>query len=578
MKTRLETMSGSVREFDVRIYHGDLTVSSVEGNDWEFAWSADRDDEAAFERDGDTVRIRQRGEPHNPPRLNIRLTIPAGTEVIGLRTGNGRVNAEGLHGQVSLETGNGDMTLRAAGGELALATSNGKIQAFDVDGKLHAATGNGDISLQVAAGDVTLDTNNGRIEVIAPRQLNLTIHSSHGDIQIGDGPIQHLSARTNAGNIQCSADLADAQHHLASGHGNISIRASRGDVVLETAAGRITASDTHGRLQAHTGNGDIQLQTATGTVVLDTNAGRIEVRIPRDLQLQATSGNGDIQIGDGSIQALQLETKRGTINCAATLNAGSHTVTNGHGDVIMRTTRGDSLLKTGAGRIEVQDSAGKLTGQSGSGDIQIRTVAGEAELKTNDGRIEVNSPRAYSLQVSSGHGDIRIGEGLVQSLQLTTSMGRVNCAADLGTGQHTLNSGNGDVSLKLRTDAQVRLDAQTSFGQVNSDFPLVRVGRSGSMSFNGMRMVGSLGVDPEITITLRSGRGQIEVRRKDENTPRYQAVAALPIERPTVPEQLEPPSLSAHSTDDRMMSVLQALASGEISLEQADSLLAESRH
>jgi DUF4097 and DUF4098 domain-containing protein YvlB len=247
----------------------------------------------------------------------------------------------------------------------------------------------------------------------------------------------------------------------------------------------------------------------------------------------------------------------------------------------MRSTRGKSLLKTSAGRIEVQDAAGKLTAQSGSGDVQVRTAAGKADLQTNNGRIEVTAPRASRVQASSGHGDIRIGDGSVQSLQLTTSMGRVNCSADLGAGQHTLSSGNGDVALRLRADALARLDAQTSFGQVQSDFPLVRVGRSGSMSFNGMRMVGSLGADPEVTITLRSGRGQIEVRRKEENAPRYQPVAAVPPELPVVPEpamapeQPARPSRAPLPADDRMMSVLQALASGEISLEQADSLLAD---
>src|SRR5215211_6431444 len=97
MQSHREELSPGARVFDVTIYHGDIIARATEGESWQFEWASERDEEPLFERDDDTIRIRQPGEPVNPPRLNLQLTIPSGTEVIALRTGNGRIEAEGLH-------------------------------------------------------------------------------------------------------------------------------------------------------------------------------------------------------------------------------------------------------------------------------------------------------------------------------------------------------------------------------------------------------------------------------------------------------------------------------------------------
>ena len=567
MKSKVETVSGGAREFDVRIYHGDISVRATQQDDWQLEYASDRDEAPILERDGDTVRIRQPGEPVNPPRLNLRLSIPAGSEVVRLHTGNGRISGDGVRGQLVIESGNGDLTLHATGGDVNLKTANGKVQVADVEGKLQISNGNGDILVQDAGGEAMLETNNGRIEVTVPRALALTIHSGHGDIQIGDGTLARLDASTNSGRVSCSADLAEGQHRLHSGHGDIKLRAARGEVAARTMSGQIAVGDARGQLHAHSGHGDLLLQAATGAVTLETQAGRIEVKVPRELHLTAMAGNGDIHVGAGSVQTGELETKRGTIHCSATLATGPHTFTSGHGDIKLRAIQGTSLLKTNAGRIEVEDAGGSTTARSGNGDVVVRGAEGELDLQTNNGRIEVGAPRAAHIRAHSSHGDVRIGDGAVLGLEGRTNMGRVTCTADLGAGSHELASGNGDIMLKLRPDAHARIDAQTSFGQVHADFALVRVGRSGSMSFNGTRMVGSIGPgEPESDIALRTGRGQVEIRRKEENGARYERVSA----GVTAEERAQPDETPV---EQRRLEVLQALARGEISLEQADTML-----
>ncbi|HZG68653.1 MAG TPA: DUF4097 family beta strand repeat-containing protein, partial [Herpetosiphonaceae bacterium] len=299
------------------------------------------------------------------------------------------------------------------------------------------------------------------------------------------------------------------------------------------------------------------------------------IKVPRELHVRAHSGNGDIHIGDGSVQALEVETKRGSVGCAAKVAAGTHTVANGHGDLTLRSVRGDLELKTSAGRIELGETQGSVRAQTGSGDILLRTAMGAAELQTSHGRIEVGSPRRLQLRAQTGHGDIQIGDGSLDALQLQTNAGRVHCVADLAPGRHELTTGNGDVVLRMRADANAHLDAQTSFGQIHTDFALVRVGRSGSMSFNGTRMVGSLGpAEPDVNVVLRTSRGQIELRLKEGVSPRYEPVPVAPS-RAGDQEQSEPrqPEAAQQRDPEHVLTVLRALAEGTLSLEEADALL-----
>ena len=566
MKRQVEEQAAGLRVFAVRILRGDIAVRSTEAEMWQLEWSGDGDEEPVVERSGDSLSFQQRGEAGNARRLNMRIALPGSVEVVELRTGNGTLEVEGLRAQLVGNTGNGDVTLRAAGGDIRLDTGNGKVRAADVSGLLHMRSGHGDLQLEAAGGEASLETSAGRIEVIAPQSLALSARSGHGDIHIGDGSVHVREAHSGAGSVVCAADLVEGEHRLSSGSGDVKVRAVRGTVELRTGAGRIQVSDAAGRLKAHTGHGDIAIQAASGDLDLNTSSGRVEVKVARDLRLHAHSGNGDIQLGEGSLQSVDARTGRGTVRCAADLAAGQHALSSGHGDIHVRSARGEVRLKTASGRVEVHALEGVLRAETGNGDVQLRSASGEAQLHTGNGRVEVGAPRSLALHAGTGHGDVSIGQGTVRSLHLETKMGRVRCIASPEPGHHELVSGHGDLGLHLPGDVRARLDAQTGFGQIQSDFALVRVGRSGSMSFNGARMVGSIGPGkPDAEIVLRTGRGKIEIRRNDDVPAHYQ---------PAEPEMREDrPEWAAEPEADDMLEVLRALARGEITVEEADGLM-----
>src|SRR5437763_11624580 len=101
---------------------------------------------------------------HNQ-RMDVRLTMPPGVEVVELRTGLGRIEAEGVKGRLRLTTGNGPLTLRAAGGEAEVATGNGEVVLEGYDGTITATTGNNRIQAERLSGTAALHTSNCHIEV-----------------------------------------------------------------------------------------------------------------------------------------------------------------------------------------------------------------------------------------------------------------------------------------------------------------------------------------------------------------------------------------------------------------------------
>jgi len=372
---RFDEVAAGVRALRVTLSKGNITLRVTQGSAWSIDYDdARKGDALEVERDGDTLRVRQR----RGGDLDLRLTAPPELENIDLRVGAGRVEVEGAHGHIHLDSGSGAVALRGAGGAATLKTGNGDVDVDGFDGELTAASGNGRVRVAGLGGQATLRTANGRVEV----------------------------------------------------------------------------RDSNGSVEAHNGNGDVALAR----------------------------------------------------------------------------------------------------------------VGGKSELHTAHGAIVVESPRDLATRATTAMGAIRVVDGAVRDLRLKSHVGEVRCSAALAAGRHELETSMGAIVLELPTDIAARVDAQTAFGAVHSDFPLVRVGRSGPMGFGGVRMVGSIGAaDPAIDISLRSSKGSLTLRSRSGAPPRPPIV-----ERPPTP-----PVQPRQPEQGTTLQVLEALARGEITPAEAEDLLSQ---
>jgi DUF4097 and DUF4098 domain-containing protein YvlB len=297
-------------------------------------------------------------------------------------------------------------------------------------------------------------------------------------------------------------------------------------VELRTGHGRIDAAGLAGRLNLTTGNGLLTLRSARGEAEIGT-------------------GNGEVV----------LEGFDGTV-----------TATTGNNRIQAERLSGTATLHTANGHIAVRDSEGSIRATTGNGEVRLTAVAGDVEVDTAHGPVEIGTPRSAAVRASTGMGPLRVEGGSVRGLRLRSGMGTIACGAALEPGTYEMVTDMGAIDLELPTTVKARVDAQTSFGQIHSDFPLVRVGRSGPLGFGGVRMVGSIGEgEPEVDIVLRSSKGKISLHRRPDSGP---AGARTTTKRPT-PAPPEEPTLTMDST----LAVLEALARGDISVDEADELL-----
>ncbi len=183
----------------------------------------------------------QRGRPSGGNvSVDLDITAPPGTE-IDLRLGAGDVRIEDILGEISVQTGTGDLDVRAGGASINLSTGTGDVHVEDVDGELVVSTGTGDLELKGC---------DGRAE----------LHSGTGDIVYQGRPEGDSFFETGVGDIilKLPSD-ADVEIELTSGFGDVKVRDFEDVEESRQAASGVIGDGSRGRVRAHTGVGNIDL-------------------------------------------------------------------------------------------------------------------------------------------------------------------------------------------------------------------------------------------------------------------------------------------------------------------------------
>lgn len=383
---------------------------------------------------------------------------------------------------------------------------------------------------------------------LAAGATELSVHINRGDIAISSSESAGWTLECSGGDepqLERRGDVMSVQQI----HGGrrldlrLTVPLEIAAVMLHTGMGRVEAEGLRGRLRLATGHGQLALKSCQGEAEASTGNGKLVVESYQG-SLKASSGNGGIHLSAGE---------------------------------------GEAALSTGNGNVELRAFEGTLRATTGHGDVTMSEVAGEAEAETGHGQIRVEAAHELALRATTGAGAIRVDGSTVRALRLNSMMGNVTCSATLRPGNYEFSSGMGAVTVELPANIRARVDAQTGFGHIQSDFPLVRVGRTGPMGFGGERMVGSIGEgEPEVEIGMRSGNGQLRLRQSGPvlaggqwtrpETPTPPPAPDVPPAPPTSPEEPQRrPAL------DSTLAILEALARGDISTAEAEDLLSSPR-
>ena len=109
---RFDDVAAGTRDLRITIGKGNIELRIAQGAGWSLDYDEPKGEALEVERDGESLRMRQR----RGGRLDVRLTAPPELERIELHTGSGRIEVEGMQGRAHLTSGSGAVTLRNAGG------------------------------------------------------------------------------------------------------------------------------------------------------------------------------------------------------------------------------------------------------------------------------------------------------------------------------------------------------------------------------------------------------------------------------------------------------------------------------
>ena len=160
----------------------------------------------------------------------------------------------------------------------------------------------------------------------------------------------------------------------------------------------------------------------------------------------------------------------------------------GNGEVDVRGAGSDVRASSGNGEVNVSGGA-TVSASSGNGEVSVEGASGEVDASTGNGTIRVRTTRG-PVSAHTGNGSIDVE---MRTLSRMDDM--------------DFSTGNGSITVAFPSNLSARIDANGSFRNFETDFPL-DMGRG----FSGNHIRGTIGRG-ESNIRFSTGNGQIRLRK-----------------------------------------------------------------
>ena len=195
----------------------------------------------------------------------------------------------------------------------------------------------------------------------------------------------------------------------------------------------------------------------------------IRVELPSGSDLKATVGLASLR-ASGPLGECTYKAGIGDVHID---EARSVNVKTSSGEVAVGTVRGDAVIVTSSGRVDVGHVDGAAELKSSNGDIHAGTVSGDLRTVTSNGRISVDVAGS-AVSAKTANGDIRVGSVRRDRTEAQTAFGKVEVGVadgvtawlDLDTHFGTVHNDLGAVEEPEPGAAVVEIRARSSFGSI----------------------------------------------------------------------------------------------------------------
>lgn len=328
-----------------------------------------------------------------------------------------------------------------------------------------------------------------------------------------------LEIRNEFGEVNVSECKGGSR--IVNGHGALNLRNGKGTQNLENSFGAVELMGNDGDVVVSNGNGHITVSDVTGKVNLRDRFGHISVS-KAGQGATIVNNNGAITLSDSG-GASSVTNSFGAVT--ATGVRGDLTVKNSNGAVDAHNVTGSAWLTNSFGAITASEIGNSLDASGSNGAVRANRVGGTATVRTSFGATEIQD--AGGVDVTSGNGAVK-AVGVRGAAKIHTSFGGITVEnvsgpvdasnsngsitvisnATGGCQPITLKTTFGPIKLALPGNANYNVSATTSFGGINTEFPVTVAGQTNSESIQGK--IGNGGCELKIT----DSNGRIDIVKR----------------------------------------------------------------
>jgi DUF4097 and DUF4098 domain-containing protein YvlB len=336
----------------------------------------------------------------NASEVSFQIIVPRKAQVI-VRTHSGRVNLQGIEGDVDLASRYAPISIEDVAGSIVAETRNEGVtvrRSGSEEATVKLLSTYGDIIMeQVVARTLVLDNRNGVLDlksVVADESL--TLRTSYGKVALQEIETGLLTAETRSEDVTLRKVHTDGELNLSNRYGNI--------IVTEVIAGKMDIESNNGTLK-------LDRVTVGGELVMDT-------------------GNVEIDIGGVQADSLQVIGK-GRITLDDVELEGKLDISTQHGAVeVVRTEASEYQIETRSDSITLDGGYGRLQLHNKYGDITVKNARDATlDLRTKNGRVtfEGSLSTAADHQVESEYADVllRLSADTAVFLDASTEYGHI---------------------------------------------------------------------------------------------------------------------------------------------------------
>jgi lia operon protein LiaG len=165
------------------------------------------------------------------------------------------------------------------------------------------------------------------------------------------------------------------------------------------------------------------------------------------------------------------------------VGVGKVAVTNVNGDlrvdaasapVTASGTRGQLDIDVGSGSVQVTQADGDLSVDTGSGSVDVSKISGGVlSIDTGSGSVTAADLKGTELTINTGSGNIGVSGVTIPQVSLEAGSGAVTADLKGDPREVSVETGSGDITLKVPPTVGAELEIQTSSGEIETDFPVL---------------------------------------------------------------------------------------------------------